>query len=181
MAAGRLQKPGSAHGPCVGDCEHTDCALTRRMIGTLCGICGRPIGYDVRFYDEEGELFHADCIERRLEEKAAPGTRPPGFPLTEACEHGAGAGVICEKCSGVVNFPLQILVSVTATVEELSKRDANVRTLTESVRVRDAVLGWATDREICFKALGPCACFNCVGDRTPAGPTGELPVVGALR
>ena len=165
MAAGRLQKPGSAHGPCVGDCEHRDCALTRKMIAAPCGICEQPIGYDVRFYEEEGQLFHADCLERRLEEKAAPGTRPRGFPLTEACEHGAGAGAICEKCAGGANFQLRLAASVTEVVEKLAREDADVNTLTAAVRVRDAVLHWATDRELCSKALGPCACFACVGDR----------------
>jgi hypothetical protein len=71
MAAGTLPKPGTEYGPCDPDCAHRDCAETRRMATENCGICQKPIGYDVRFYDEHGRdernLVHAACLEDEAE------------------------------------------------------------------------------------------------------------------
>lgn len=70
MAAGMLPKPGSQHGPCVEPCKHTDCALTRQMAATPCGICGDAITYDRPFYDERDGaargLVHAMCLELEI-------------------------------------------------------------------------------------------------------------------
>ena len=66
MAAGTLPKPGTEYGPCVPDCQHRDCAETRRMATQLCTICKTPIDYDIRFYvdpDNREELVHAVCLE----------------------------------------------------------------------------------------------------------------------
>ena len=63
MAAGALPKPGTKYGPCKGQCEHTDCAATRRMAATACGVCGEPIDYDRAFYDTDRGLEHAYCTE----------------------------------------------------------------------------------------------------------------------
>lgn len=64
MAAGRLPKIGTKLGPCEGACQHPDCAETRRMAADACGICGKPIGYDTRFYDRKlNGLAHAECVE----------------------------------------------------------------------------------------------------------------------
>lgn len=72
MAAGILSKPGTKHGPCEGDCKHTDCAATRTLAGTVCPFCKEPIGYGRRFYgiDEEdvaGEFAHETCYLDYLE------------------------------------------------------------------------------------------------------------------
>ena len=89
-----------------------------------------------------------------------------GFPNAEPCEHGAGAGAICEECAGPVNFQLELLHSLKRTVRQLAgDEDVDAETLAEAVRVKDVVTGWATDREICSAKLGPCACFRCAGER----------------
>lgn len=75
MAAGALHKPGTKFGPCVAECAHVDCAETRTMAATACRICGKPIGYDTRFYDgHEKGLTHALCLEEQVERerKACP-------------------------------------------------------------------------------------------------------------
>ena len=77
MAAGTLPKPGLRVrrggrwveiGPCVGPCEHKDCAQTRAMAESRCRLCGVKIGYEVRFYrdpdaDSPAVIVHADCLE----------------------------------------------------------------------------------------------------------------------
>lgn len=69
MAAATLPKPGTEYGPCAKECEHTDCAHTRRMAKSTCTICGKPIGYDTRFYRSkdgdptDGPWDHARCVE----------------------------------------------------------------------------------------------------------------------
>ena len=66
MAAGVLPKPGSKYGPCEGDCQHIDCAETRRMAAQTCFFCSEAIGYDKRFYvdpDRREGLVHAICLE----------------------------------------------------------------------------------------------------------------------
>jgi hypothetical protein len=70
MAAATLPAPGTEFGPCPSDpgCAHTDCAASRTQAATPCGICGAPIGYDVRFYnDDERGLVHALCLEASYE------------------------------------------------------------------------------------------------------------------
>lgn len=78
MAAGTLPSPGKLvdmpgtrdHGkeigPCVGTCEHRDCAATRRQAESACVKCGKPIGYETPFFragcDPE-PLVHSDCLE----------------------------------------------------------------------------------------------------------------------
>lgn len=68
MAAGRLSPVGTDYGPCEGECEHRDCAQTRRMALSLCRICGSQIGYDRDFFVETTDphrgptvLVHALC------------------------------------------------------------------------------------------------------------------------
>lgn len=64
MAAGILPKPGTELGPCEDHgCGHTDCAETRRMAAVICRLCGEPVGYERRFYDDEGRLVHGACLE----------------------------------------------------------------------------------------------------------------------
>jgi len=59
-----LPKPGTKTGPCKGECEHTDCAKTRKMAQSKCSICNEKIGYERGFYardDERDVLDHAVC------------------------------------------------------------------------------------------------------------------------
>lgn len=64
MAAGILSKPGSESGPCLTNCNHSDCDSTREMAQTVCVMCGEPIGYERRFYrDPKRGLVHAVCLE----------------------------------------------------------------------------------------------------------------------
>jgi hypothetical protein len=68
MATGVLPKPGSKLGPCEPDCAHRDCACTRKMAATVCGLCPEQIGYDTEFYDDrELGLVHAECLEKHYE------------------------------------------------------------------------------------------------------------------
>lgn len=67
MAAGVLPKPGTELGPCTEDCQHRDCAETRRMAESKCHLCGEPIDYGVRFYADADQLSHARCAEEKAE------------------------------------------------------------------------------------------------------------------
>ena len=68
MAAGRIPKPGTEYGPCETECQHRDCAASRKMSTAVCRYCSEPIGYDVRFYQEDGEqIVHALCAEEAAE------------------------------------------------------------------------------------------------------------------
>jgi len=49
MAYGILPSPGTELGPCEGECQHTDCAATRRDAAEVCQFCGEPIGYENKF------------------------------------------------------------------------------------------------------------------------------------
>lgn len=70
MAAGTIAAPGTHAGPCEGECAHTDCAKTREMAATICGLCQKPIGYDRRFYSDTfmgvEALYHAPCLEDEI-------------------------------------------------------------------------------------------------------------------
>lgn len=75
MAAISLPKPGTKYGPCAEPCQHIDCAQTRAMVAAACFICGKPIGYDTRFYGSpheqgQGENYvHAVCYEEQIEQE----------------------------------------------------------------------------------------------------------------
>lgn len=56
---------------CEGDCKHTDCIATRKMLACKCSFCGEPIAYR-RFYRREGQdspyvLDHVSCVEQAYE------------------------------------------------------------------------------------------------------------------
>jgi len=72
MASGILPKPGTKYGPCENapdECTHRDCAATRATANDKCTFCKKPIGYETRFYDEDGgEHSHAVCAEEAIEE-----------------------------------------------------------------------------------------------------------------
>ena len=68
MAAGSVPIPGSLTGPCEPQCAHVDCAFQRKLAASCCRICGKPIGYENRFYQDPktptGTAWvHAICIE----------------------------------------------------------------------------------------------------------------------
>lgn len=70
MAAIEISAPGTEHGPCSRDCQHRDCALSRKQAGSPCRLCGKLIGYETAFYvDPEGagKLVHALCLEIEVE------------------------------------------------------------------------------------------------------------------
>lgn len=67
MAAAALPAPGTQYGPCEGDCDHRDCAATRRMASAKCRICGEPIGYERRFFIEDGASVHEVCLYEEIE------------------------------------------------------------------------------------------------------------------
>lgn len=69
-----IPKPGSKLGPCKKACSHRDCDESR-FIATfcMCRFCGKPIGYETRFYRDpqadapatpsDRRWVHADCFE----------------------------------------------------------------------------------------------------------------------
>lgn len=69
MAAGILSAPDTPYGPCSTPCNHKDCNETRRMANSECVVCGKPIGYDTRFYvasvGQINEYQHAACLEAK--------------------------------------------------------------------------------------------------------------------
>jgi hypothetical protein len=69
MAAGSLPAPGTKHGPCMEACQHRDCQLTREDAAEICIICGEPIGYNRRFYQEEQGKVHSLCLYNQKFEK----------------------------------------------------------------------------------------------------------------
>lgn len=80
MAAGMLPKPGTQYGPCeavkgangiVLSCGHADCQASRIMAASICSLCGRPIGYETRYYrNGERGYDHAACREDAADRKA---------------------------------------------------------------------------------------------------------------
>jgi hypothetical protein len=60
-----LSKPGTKYGPCKGECEHTDCALTRAQAAAECPHCGKQCGYDKPLTSSplrNGLLSHHVCV-----------------------------------------------------------------------------------------------------------------------
>lgn len=75
MAAGMWHEPGTTYGPCAGECQHIDCAATRRAAESPCSLCHDPVGYGRRFYidpdggtPQDGPYVHAGCLEERLDD-----------------------------------------------------------------------------------------------------------------
>jgi hypothetical protein len=77
MAAARIAAPGTDAGPCLGECEHTDCAAVRAQAEAPCYICKARVGYDVRYYVTPEGAAHGRCIEEgHMEDERATGERP---------------------------------------------------------------------------------------------------------
>ncbi len=62
MAAMKLSEPGTDYGPCLGECEHTDCAETRLQAVAKCMKCDEAIGYNRLFYYGPLNPVHASCM-----------------------------------------------------------------------------------------------------------------------
>lgn len=81
MASGSLPAPGTEYGPCIEACSHIDCAASREQATSPCASCGKPIGYEVQFFQNHDEhrvnlgagreYEHARCAYERLEKIAA--------------------------------------------------------------------------------------------------------------
>ena len=71
MAAGFISEPGTEYGPCAKTCKHIDCIENRCIAATTCKICGKPIGYRKRFYQERSlmALVHAICGYKMIEDE----------------------------------------------------------------------------------------------------------------
>ena len=71
-----LPKPGTEHGPCEGECGHTDCAYARRVAESKCKHCGEAIGYEKGFYVSDAcrEIYaHAVCEWEHVKKETAGG------------------------------------------------------------------------------------------------------------
>jgi len=68
MAAGILITLGGQFGPCADLCQHSDCKSTRIIAETLCRFCANPIGFNRRFYNDNGYV-HASCLEDAVEQE----------------------------------------------------------------------------------------------------------------
>jgi len=66
---GSKTRDGELAGPCIDPaCGHKLCELTRRQATSICPICGKPIGYDVKFYQTKLDgVEHALCVWRQAE------------------------------------------------------------------------------------------------------------------
>jgi len=57
--------------PCLENCQHIQCCETRQVAAYPCRVCGKPIGYDKRFFFEGGSkqfepstpYVHAICVK----------------------------------------------------------------------------------------------------------------------
>jgi len=96
MAVGYLPEIGSEHGPCANDCEHTDCAETKRLLLMVCRWCDLAIGYRGFFNDSlEGHpawsrIVHASCHEDSLAHArlaSAETTTQDGWTMADIFAH----------------------------------------------------------------------------------------------
>ena len=64
-SAWTILTPGPEEGaPCATPCAHPECALNHQMAALVCVGCGKPIGYEARFYLLRSEPLvgaHAAC------------------------------------------------------------------------------------------------------------------------
>lgn len=70
---------GEEIGPCIGDCQHKDCAGMRADALKTCRICGKPIGFGNPVYFEGGDntptgkqMVHAHCLWEESERGHVP-------------------------------------------------------------------------------------------------------------
>jgi hypothetical protein len=63
VAAIKLPAPGTEYGPCLKPCSHVGCAMMHNRAAELCNYCGKPIGYETRFYVIDQRAVHSACEE----------------------------------------------------------------------------------------------------------------------
>jgi len=71
MGWGIFAKPGSKYGPCKKDCHHRDCKSTKEDAAKICRICGKPIGFETKFYSDNKTpdgLVHALCLWEEIDQ-----------------------------------------------------------------------------------------------------------------
>jgi hypothetical protein len=73
MAAGILSSPGTQFGLCADTCQHSDCATVRLIAETICRFCVNAIGFNNRFYNDNGYV-HASCLEDAVERERSTHT-----------------------------------------------------------------------------------------------------------
>ena len=104
MASIILRTPGAQYGPCIENCDHGDCNLTRKEAARVCPFCAKPIGYENLFYkDGTYGYYHAACIEGYLDgDLSIPHPVCPKCkkPWSKDCWHGGKR--YCNTC-GVIN------------------------------------------------------------------------------
>jgi len=67
---GTIPSPGTKYGHCIDKCNHFDCNYARKHAASFCYFCGKPIGYDVKYYiDDNGNVAHASCVLSQFGEK----------------------------------------------------------------------------------------------------------------
>jgi hypothetical protein len=72
MAASYMAAPGTEAGPCLQECQHTDCRQTRQWAEALCFYCEAPIGYETGFYSQPASaggpfpLSHSVCYQEEI-------------------------------------------------------------------------------------------------------------------
>ena len=73
MAPGTLPTPGKMDngemiGPCLEECIHIDCVMTKKMAASKCANCGEVIGYEVLFFtNPDKSLVHNVCEGDRVQ------------------------------------------------------------------------------------------------------------------
>jgi hypothetical protein len=98
-----LAPPGTQYGPCLRECRHRRCAMSRRTASLICPQCNQEIGYGVNFTKEDkrnGRFVHVACSLFGAEAYV-----PPKMPMVERGQAGgpalAGSFKIQEKQKAV--------------------------------------------------------------------------------
>ena len=69
MRATAQPAPGTEFGPCLEEsCGHVDCGESRALAAIQCALCGEPIGYDKRFFQNDNwkTLTHLLCVMKGI-------------------------------------------------------------------------------------------------------------------
>ncbi len=62
-----IPSPGQGYGPCLAPCRHRSCQWQRTVAAQPCALCVRPMGFDVQFCENEGDVAHAICVDDDLD------------------------------------------------------------------------------------------------------------------
>lgn len=88
MASAFLSRPGTDTGPCVGFCNHTDCNWQRHLANTICHICGKRIGFETRFLQDDKGHVHESCQIHKIEAERQDGDRERAIAVDLAKVNG---------------------------------------------------------------------------------------------